>query len=159
MGWDVFEVAAAETYPLRAELLRSDRMDLDLHLPEDDVPGAFHLAVTDDSGAIIGVASATPAAPMFTAPMPAWRLRQMAVATEMQGCGVGTAIFGALLERLRSRHAATLWAESRDRSLGFYMARGMHPVPGRHHVVSGVDYTDVVLDLRGERVPEPTARA
>ena len=40
-----------------------------------------------------------------------------------------------------------MWAEARDSSLGFYLARGMQPVPGRHHCVAGVAYSDVVLSL------------
>ncbi|WP_460518907.1 GNAT family N-acetyltransferase [Humibacter antri] len=153
MGWRVAEVDAAETYALRRDLLRRDRADLDLHMPDDDVPGAFHLAITVDPGSVVGVATAMPALPEFAAMAPAWRLRQMAVAPELQGCGLGTALFDAILERLRARGAATLWAESRDTSLGFYVARGMHPVPGHHHSVAGVDYTDVVLDLRNASRP------
>jgi hypothetical protein len=40
-----------------------------------------------------------------------------------------------------------MWAEARDSSLGFYLAHGMQPVPGRHHCVAGVAYSDVVLPL------------
>lgn len=148
MSWRVVEVGAAETYALRRELLRRDRIDLDLHMPDDDVPGAFHLAVVDDFGAIVAVASVMPASPEFEAITPAWRLRQMAVAPELQGRGVGAVLFDGVLERLRDIGAATLWAELRDTSLGFYVNRGMHPVPDRQHSVACVDYTDVVLNLR-----------
>ena len=151
MDWHVIEVEVAETYALRRDLLRRDRIDLELHLPDDDVPGAFHLAATDAAGAVVGVVSVMPSSPGFAVPGPAWRLRQMAVAPELQGSGVGTALFDGVLGRVRGRGAATLWAESRDTSLGFYVGRGMHPVPGRHHTVSGVDYTDVALDFRAGR--------
>ena len=157
MVWTVAEVPVTETYPLRRGLLRGDRPDLDLHLPDDDIPGAFHLAARDDAGAIVGVASVMPGAPEFAAPLPSWRLRQMAVAADAQGSGAGTALFEAVLTRLRVRDAASLWAESRDSSLGFYLARGMRVVPGRRHTVGTVAYTDVVLalpavGLKGEKV-------
>ncbi|MGN6204324.1 GNAT family N-acetyltransferase [Humibacter sp.] len=147
MDWNVIEVEVAETYALRREMLRRDRIDLELHLPDDDVPGAFHLAATDASGAVVCVVSVMPSSPRFAAPGPAWRLRQMAVSPELQGSGVGTALFDGVLDRVRGRGAATLWAESRDTSLGFYVGRGMQPVPGHHHTVAGVDYTDVALDI------------
>lgn len=148
MAWVIVEVPVARTYPLRRELLRRDRSDLDLRLPDDDVPGAFHLATVDDTGATVGVVSAMPEVPEFAAAPTAWRLRQMAVATMSQGRGAGSALFHGVLERVRTAGAGCLWAESRDTSLGFYLARGMLTVPGRRHVVAGVAYTDVVLALR-----------
>ncbi|WP_344097453.1 GNAT family N-acetyltransferase [Microbacterium deminutum] len=147
MAWTVVEVSAAQTYPLRQELLREDRTDLDLHIPDDDTPGAFHLAVKDDADRIVGVATVVPATPEFPAAIPAWRLRQMAVTPRQQGAGIGTALLGAALSRVRALGGATLWAEARDSSLGFYLAHGMQPVPGRHHRVAGVAYSDVVLSL------------
>jgi GNAT superfamily N-acetyltransferase len=145
--WTVTEVSAEQTYPLRRELLRRDRADLGLHMPDDDVPGAFHLAVWSDRGSVVGVASVMPAVPEFPAAVPAWRIRQMAVSTDCQGAGIGTALFEAAVAVVRSRGAATLWAEARDSSLDFYLARGMSRVPGRHHSVAGVAYSDVMLRL------------
>ena len=141
------EVSAAQTYPLRQELLREDRADLDLHMRDDDTPGAFHLAVTDATHRIVGVATVIPATPEFAAAHPAWRIRQMAVTPGQQGAGIGTALLEAALTRVRALGGATMWAEARDSSLGFYLARGMQPVPGRHHSMAGVAYTDVVLPL------------
>ena len=145
VAWSVIEVSAAQTYPLRRELLRQDRTDLGLHMPDDDVPGAFHVAVQDAAGRVVGVASVMPARPEFPAVGPAWRIRQMAVSAAHQGTGIGTALFEAALARVRSRGGATLWAEARDSSLDFYLARGMSLVPDRQHSVSGVAYSDVVL--------------
>lgn len=139
--------ARAQTYALRTEHLREDRTDLDLHMRDDDAPGAFHLAVKDDADRIVGLATVIPATPEFPAAHPAWRLRQMAVTPDHQGAGIGTALLGAALTRVRSLGGATMWAEARDSSLGFYLAHGMQPVPGRHHCVAGVAYTDVVLPL------------
>jgi GNAT superfamily N-acetyltransferase len=145
--WTVSEVSVEQTYPLRRELLRRDRSDLGLHMPDDDRPGAFHLAVSSDAGCVVGVASVMPAVPEFPADPPAWRIRQMAVAMDRQGVGIGTALFEAALAGVRSRGAATVWAEARESSIDFYLARGMSRVPGRHHSVAGVVYSDVVLRL------------
>lgn len=145
----MIEVPVETTFPLRERLLRHDRTDLALHMPDDDTPGAFHLAVTDDTRAVVGVASVMPAEPEFAAAQPAWRLRQMAVAAAQQGTGIGAALFDEAVVQVRRRDGATLWAESRTTSLGFYLARGMVVVPNREHSVAGVDYVDVALSLMG----------
>jgi len=147
VAWTVVEVSAAQTHALRRELLREDRTDLDLHMRDDDTRGAFHLAVKDEADRIVGVAIVTPATPEFPAANPAWRLRQMAVTPGHQGAGIGTSLLEAALTRVHSLGGATMWAEARDSSLGFYLAHGMQHVPGRHHCVAGVAYTDVVLSL------------
>lgn len=144
---EVVEVALEATFPLRRRVLRSDRVDLDLRVPDDTVDGAFHLAVLGADGEAVGVATAMPTEPPFGAEPPAWRIRQMAVDPAVQGTGIGAALFDALVQRIRERHGATLWAESRDTSLGFYLAQGMSVVAGRAHRVGGVDYTDVAMRL------------
>ncbi|MCU1530210.1 MAG: GCN5-related N-acetyltransferase [Frondihabitans sp.] len=151
----MIEVPVAVTYPLRERLLRHDREDLDLHMADDDVPGAFHLAVLDPPSTPIGVASLVPTPPSFAVALPAWRLRQMAVHPDFQHSGIGSVILNDAIARLRHLGAATLWAESRDTSLEFYVGHGMTPVPGRHHTTGTVSYTDVVLPLALLALPKP----
>lgn len=62
----------------------------------------------------------------------------MAVTPIHQGSGAGSALFVEAVERVRSRGAATLWAESRDTSLGFYVGHGMRAVSQRRHSTLGV---------------------
>jgi GNAT superfamily N-acetyltransferase len=143
----VVEVALEATFPLRRRVLRSDRVDLDLRMPEDTVDGAFHVAVLGADGKAVGVATGTPTEPPFDAEPPAWRIRQMAVDPAVQGTGIGAALFDAVVQRIRERRGATVWAESRDTSLGFYLAQGMSVVAGRAHRAGSVDYTDVVMRL------------
>ncbi len=141
------EVSVEATFALRQQLLRTDRPDLPLRMVDDDVAGTFHLAVLDDDGDPVGVITLTPSAPDFDARTPAYRLRQMAVAPDRQGEGIGGLLFSAGVTRLRAQGVATLWAESRDTSLGFYLAHGMRVVLGRQHAVGDVAYTDVAMDL------------
>jgi GNAT superfamily N-acetyltransferase len=141
------EVSVEATFALRRQLLRADRPDLDLRMPDDDAVGAFHLAVLHDDGSAVGVITLTPSAPDFDARAPAYRIRQMAVAQGRQGNGIGALLFAAAVTRLRAQGVATLWAESRNTSLGFYLAHGMRVVPGRQHAVGDVLYTDVTVDL------------
>jgi predicted N-acetyltransferase YhbS len=116
-------------------------------MPDDDVAGAFHLAVLDEAHQPVGVITLTPSDPPFDAPTPAYRLRQMAVEPNRQSEGVGALLFAAAIARLRAEAVATLWAESRHASLPFYLAQGMQVVPNRAHSVGGVGYTDVMMDL------------
>jgi GNAT superfamily N-acetyltransferase len=141
------EVSVEATFALRRQLLRADRPDLDLRMPDDDAVGAFHLAVLHDDGNAVGVITLTPSAPDFDARAPAYRIRQMAVAQDRQGNGIGALLFAAAVTRLRAQGVATLWAESRNTSLGFYLAHGMRVVPGRQHAVGDVLYADVTMDL------------
>lgn len=139
------------TFPLRRRVLRSDRVDLDLRMPDDAVDGAFHVAVLGADGEAVGVATAMPADPPFDAEPPAWRIRQMAVDPAVQGTGIGAALFDAVVQRIREQGGAAVWAESRATSVGFYLARGMSVVSGREHRAGGVDYTDVVMRLGRSR--------
>lgn len=144
---EVVEVTLEATFPLRRRVLRSDRVDLDLRMPDDAVDGAFHVAVLGPGGKAVGVATAMPAKPPFDTEPPAWRIRQMAVDPTVRGIGIGAALFDAVVQRIRERGGATVWAESRDTSVGFYLGRGMSVVAGRAHRAGGVDYTDVVMPL------------
>jgi GNAT superfamily N-acetyltransferase len=140
------------TLPLRRRLLRVDRPDLPLRFPEDYVRhafglGAFHLA-SFVGGEPIGVVSVAPSEPGFEVVRPCYRLYQMAVDPGLQRRGVGTSLYRTVVERLHARAAATLWAEARRSSLEFYLRQGMVPVADREHQAGGVDYCDVVADLR-----------
>lgn len=141
------EVAVEATFALRELLLRADRRDLPVRMAEDDMAGAFHLAVLHQ-GEAVGVVSVCPAEPEFPAASHAYRLRQMAVRPDLQGHGVGAALFAGVVDVLRGRgRAGTLWAESRDTSLGFYLAQGMRIVPDSQHTVGVVGYTNVVTEI------------
>lgn len=147
------EVPVESTFALRERLLRADRPDLPVRMSEDDVAGAFHLAVLREGDAV-GVVSVSPAEPDFPVTAPAYRLRQMAVRPDVQGLGIGAALVAGVGAVLRSRgDVATLWAESRDTSLGFYLAQGMRIVPDSHHAVGEVGYTNVVAAVRPTQTP------
>lgn len=143
----VVEVPVEATFGLREQLLRRDRPDLGLRMPDDRLTGTFHLAVLDSGGDAVGITTLAPSEPVFYVRRPCYRLRQMAVDPGQQGHGIGAALLSAAIVRLRSRGVATVWAESRDSSLGFYQAHGLRIVPGRHHQVGEVTYTDVAMDL------------
>jgi hypothetical protein len=87
------EVSVEATFALRRKLLRADRPDLPLRMSDDDVAGAFHLAVLDEAGRPAGVTTLAPSDPPFDVLTPAYRLRQMAVELNRQGEGIGARLF------------------------------------------------------------------
>lgn len=140
-------IPAEATHALRARVLRDGDASA-VAFAEDDRPGAFHLGARDGAGRIVGVASFSPEETPWRPGRAAWRLRGMAVATERQGTGVGRALLRAALDELRDRGAEVLWANARDRALGFYENLGMK-VEGEGFLVRDLPHHVVVLELGG----------
>lgn len=125
-------VTARHTYGLRRQVLRDGDPSSDVVFPEDDRPGAFHLAVWED-GEIVGVGSFSPEG----APAPAGpirqglrgaRLRGMAVRQDRQGHGFGRLLLDDAEDRLRAEGFEVLWANGRDSAQGFYERLGFDVV-------------------------------
>ena len=157
VGWArVAEVPAEATYELRRRVLREGRADAEVRFAGDDAAGALHLAVVDEDGRPLAVATATPQACPRREGRRAWKVRGMAVEPERRGEGLGA----RLLEEIGSRAAAggveVLWADGRDTSLGFYQRRGW-VVEGEGYLTpaTGLAHHTVVLDL----VPPATRSA
>ena len=140
------ELTLEEALPVRHAVLRGGRPDLSAALPQDDWEGCFHFGARDEHGIVVATSSYVPEATMWRPGRAAWRLRGMAVATQLQGSGIGRVILEAAMARLRGMGAEVLWANARDTALGFYERTGMeiageqfqegpHALP--HHVVVG----------------------
>lgn len=145
---EVVEVGVSRTYDLRSRVLRDGRGGGFVQFPEDEDPATFHLAVVDDAGDTLGVATFSPrptvARPEAAAPV---QLRGMAVEPSRQGLGVGTRLMLAALDRLRQTGADVLWANARDPALGFYRGFGMEVVGEGFTSVFGGGHHLVVVDL------------
>lgn len=132
-------VTAAEVLELRGRVLRDGRPHEGF--PEDDSPGTFHLAVRDDDGAIVGVATFLPHDDG------SWQLRGMAVGVEVQGQGIGRALLETGEERLRELGAGRAWANGRDTALPFYERLGWRVVGDGFAMASGLPHHRIELDL------------
>lgn len=117
------EITAAEAHPLRRAVLRDGDPDSNVAFPQDTDPAAFHLAI-ERNGAIIAVASFSPAETPYRAGVAAWQLRGMAVAFEHQGAGHGGTLIAAAADRIRATGAHVLWCNARDSAAGFYDGLG-----------------------------------
>jgi GNAT superfamily N-acetyltransferase len=143
----VTEAAVDEILPLRARVLRVGTPSTDPRLAEDDAPGAFHLAGRLD-GELLACVSFCPQPTPWRPDAVAWRFRAMAVDTVRQGGGLGRAILGDGIERVRAAGATVVWANARDSALGFYGSMGMAVVgDGFLDAATALPHHVVLLDL------------
>ena len=141
------EVEAEATHDLRRLVLREGRADAEVAYDEDALPGTFHLVAVDDGGSTVAVSTWAPCATERRPGARAWRLRGMAVAPSLQGSGVGSALLGAAVERLRDEGVEVLWADGRDAALAFYERHGWKVEGDGFERAGGIPHHLVVLDL------------
>ena len=120
----ILELSTAQTYPLRLSVLRRDTPTKVVTFSEDDWPGAWHLGVGDETGAIVAISSWVPRACPALDSRRGVQLRGMATAPEVQGTGVGGQLLEAGAQRATEAGFDLLWANARDSALGFYTRHG-----------------------------------
>ena len=138
---EIQRIAAADTYDLRARVLR-DGDSAAVRVPDDDLPGAWHLGARH-SGALVGVASFYPRPWPLATDVAATQLRFMAVDPAMRGHGIGRQLLDHALCELGKQKTGILWANARDTALEFYTSLGFTVIgdgfihePGLpHHLV------------------------
>lgn len=139
-------ITAAETRPLRSEILRPGQPPEALTYPGDDVPGSFHAGAFLGS-TLVGIATVYPepmpsdlgsSLPDATLdPFNAFRLRGMATRADVQSQGIGRAVLLRCIEHVRERGAEVLWCNARIGALGFYRGLGFETL-GEEFKVEGI---------------------
>jgi GNAT superfamily N-acetyltransferase len=120
----VAEIETAQTHDLRRRVLRDGRPE-SVAFAEDDRVGAFHLGVRPaPGGPLVAVASFSPEDTPHRPGRRGMRLRGMATDYASQGQGIGTRLLEEAVRRLRADGVEVLWANGRDRALGFYRRFG-----------------------------------
>ena len=132
------EATVDEIVELRRRVLRAGTPSAEPRLPEDDTPGAFHLAGRRD-GDVVACVTFMPQVTALRPGEPAWRFRAMAVDPTLQGSGFGRVILADGIDRMRALGVRVLWASARDSAIGFYESMGMR--------VEGDGYTDATTAL------------
>lgn len=140
------EVDAEATYELRRRVLRGGRPAAEVRFPEDQAPGAFHLAVAED-GRPVAVATFLPEATPHRPESRSARVRGMAVEPRLQRAGLGRLILEAARERLRRDGFEVLWANGRDSALDFYRRLGWQVVGEGFVDDSGIPHHVVLTDI------------
>jgi GNAT superfamily N-acetyltransferase len=152
VSWQVRELAAEETHPLRWAVSADGRTDLPtVRHPLDDDPGAWHLGVVDATGRVVAISSYyTVPCPLRPGVWPAVQLQFMAVAPELQRQGAGSAVMTEAIRRLEESDAVLLWASARDNALPFYERFGFAVVAGGGYTgpETGRPHHVIVRDLR-----------
>jgi GNAT superfamily N-acetyltransferase len=145
---EVVALDLAETYDLRRRVLRDGTPSQEFRYAEDSDLGTFHLAVRDDNGSVVAVATFCPEPLPGGDGRPALLLRGMAVEPRLQGQGVGRQVLAEAIRRARADGFELLWAKARDSALGFYERLGMSSVgDGFVTPETALPHHLVVLDL------------
>lgn len=140
------QVEAGATHDLRRRVLRDHLPGSAVGYPDDDLPETVHLAVEDEGGRVLAIATTFPEPTPQRPGARATRLRGMAVDPACQGRGLGALLLEAVVERARGNGYQVLWANGRDVALGFYQRHGWQVV-GEGFESIGLPHHVVVLDL------------
>lgn len=118
------EVDAAAVRPLRQAVLRPHQRVEEVVLRGDDAADTLHLAAYDGA-VVVGVATVT-REPCPGDPGEAdWRVRGMAVSTEMRRHGIGALLLSRCEAHARQRGGKRLWCHARVGARSFYERAGL----------------------------------
>jgi ribosomal protein S18 acetylase RimI-like enzyme len=123
-GLRIVDVDAPVTHDLRARVLRGGDTRIEARVwAGDELPATWHLGAVDDAtGRVVGVCTWIPRDDGTV------QLRGMAVEPAwQQGRGIGRALVHAGLARIAP--GTLVWANARDRALGFYERLGFTVLP------------------------------
>lgn len=143
VDWQVRQISAAHTLPLRQEVLRPGRPLASAFFEGDEAADTFHLGAVVE-GEIIGIASLFHQSPPQMEVDGAWQLRGMAVAPGWQRRGCGAALVEACVWRVVEQGGTLLWCNARREAEEFYRGSGFEvqseefliPDVGPHVVMS-----------------------
>ncbi len=130
LDFEVRPITAEETLPLRHAILRAGLPRETAIFPGDDAKSSRHFGAFSD-GRLVGVATIH-FAPLLDQPDfdPAYQVRGMATAPEMQGRGAGRALLETCAAAARNAGAQWLWCNARTPAIGFYTRNGFKATPG-----------------------------
>lgn len=135
----VRSISAAETRPLRAQILRLGQAAESLVYPGDDHPEVLHAGAFHD-GKLVGVATIYPEDPPteYAARLinrGSFRLRGMATTPEVRGLGYGRQLLELCFEHIRNHSSDLLWCNARIGALDFYKRLGLETIGPEFEIV------------------------
>ncbi|MFZ4815197.1 MAG: GNAT family N-acetyltransferase [Phototrophicaceae bacterium] len=143
MAAALYRISAAQTRPLRSQLLRQGVPPDQLRLNGDDDADALHIGAFLD-GEQVGIATVLHQPPASSVGCPpnypnlqhahAWRLRAMATTESVRGMGVGRQILLAAIGYCAEQGGAFLWCDARVSAVGFYEKLGFLTLGAEYHV-------------------------
>ena len=145
----VEEVESRELHALRRNVLRGGDATVVVEDPRDGEPSSMHLAVRVD-GSVVTSGSFYVATSPVDLTQTSMQLRYLATDPIFQSQGLGAALLKEAEARLTRRGVDSIWANSRDTALGFYLREGWESLPGSEHLspATQLPHTVIVKQLR-----------
>lgn len=123
MSYEIKRVESFETLPLRQKILKPFATLPQCQYSEDDAETTFHFALVHDQD-VKGVATFIQQDhPDFPATLP-YRLRGMAIDTDLQGQGLGKKLLAQGINFLVDRRCDLIWFNAREVAFPFYQSLG-----------------------------------
>ncbi len=139
----VLAISARATHPLRLLVLRPGGGMSEACFAGDEAAATFHLGAFAGEH-LVGVSSVYHEAPVGETSGAAWRLRGMAVAPELQRCGVGSRLLRACFRAVEAKGGTLLWCNARIAAVPFYARMGFFARGDVFHI-AGVGPHKVML--------------
>jgi ABC-type nitrate/sulfonate/bicarbonate transport system ATPase subunit/GNAT superfamily N-acetyltransferase len=159
-AYTVVELAASETRDLRRSVLRVGTPSQEVVFPEDGEPTTWHLGLRDAvTTQLVAVSTWLPREHPSAPGRPGVQLRGMAVASHVQGTGLGAQLLEAGCILASQRGAQVLWARARDTALGFYQRAGWQVIgDGYIDATTALPHHDVVHHISDDLNDPPQGR-
>lgn len=134
-------ITAADTRPLREQILRPGQPPENLVYDGDDHPQALHAGAFHDDH-LVGIATVYPEDPpeKYRALIHAsgsFRLRGMATTPDVRGMGYGRRLLESCFDHIREHNADTLWCNARIGAVDFYRRLGLQTI-GPEFEIEGI---------------------
>ena len=122
------QISAADTIPLRHEVLRPGKPRETAIFAGDELPTTTHWGAFAPDGSLVAVATLMRSSQPGTTSM-AWQVRGMACTPNARGQGFGSAVLQAVASYVAEQEPrALIWCNARVSALGFYRAHGFETV-------------------------------
>ena len=119
---EIIEVSAAQTFPLRAAVLRAGIPIETVDFGDDAAPQSRHFGALE-AGELVGAGYISPISEPDGAP-DAWQLRGMSVAEGFRGRGIGRDVLLRCIEAAYEEGAPVLWCNARVKAVELYRREG-----------------------------------
>lgn len=140
-------ITAAQTHPLRRDVLRSGTPSDLVVFEGDDEPTTSHWGAAID-GSIVAIATWVERSRADRPGLRGLQLRGMATDPNMRGRGLGAMLLADGVDRARAKGYELVWAHARVTALDFYEAHGFRPIGDTYvDATTSLEHRDIIAVL------------